>query len=113
MPVLAMALPIPPGKTEALEQHLADAKNHPDLDATLKGFGIARETWHVQETEEGALLILVFDADDPFTMLQKYASSNDEVPAWQRQCIKEILGVDLSQAPPAPPSRLIFDWSKE
>ena len=42
MPVLAMALPIPPGKTEALEQHLADAKSHPDLDATFKGFGISR-----------------------------------------------------------------------
>ena len=40
MPVLAMALPIPPGKTEALAQHLADAKNHPDLDAPFKGFGM-------------------------------------------------------------------------
>ena len=113
MPVLAMAVPIPPGKTEALEQHLADAKNHPDLDETFKGFGISRETWHVQETEQGDLLVLVFDADDPFAMLQEFARSNDDLPTWQRQSIREILGVDLSQSPPAPPSRLIFDWSKE
>ena len=113
MPVLAMAMPIPPGKIEALEQHLADAKNHPDLDATFTGFGISRETWHVQETEQGDWLVLVFDADDPFAMLQEFARSNDDLPTWQRQSIREILGVDLSQAPPAPPSRLIFDWSKE
>ncbi len=32
MPVLAMAVPMPPRKTEALEQRLGEAKNHPDLD---------------------------------------------------------------------------------
>ena len=110
MPILAMTIPIPPGKTPALEQHLAEAKNHPDIDETFKGFGISRETWHVQETVQGDLLMLVFDADDPFTMLQEFSCSNDDLPVWQRQSIKEILGVDLSQPPPAPPSRLIFDW---
>lgn len=112
MPVLAMAVPIPPGKTQALEQHLAEAVERDDLDETLSGFGISRESWHLQETPAGDMLILVFEADDPLAMLKEYGQSQKDLPVWQRRCLKEILGVDLSEPPPGPPSRLVFDWSK-
>ena len=44
MPILAYAVPIPPGKTEALLQHLTEAAEREDLDETFKGFGISGET---------------------------------------------------------------------
>ena len=64
MPVLAMAIPVPPGKTTALEQHIAEAVEHEEFEETLKGFGITHESWHIQETPQGDLLILVFQSDN-------------------------------------------------
>jgi hypothetical protein len=110
MPTLSYAVPIPPGKTEALQQHIAEAAKRDDLDETFRGFGISRETWHLQETPQGDLLVLVFEAEDPLGMLEQFAKSEKELPTWQRQCLKEILGIDLSDPPPGPPSKLIFEW---
>ena len=110
MAILAYAVPIPPGKTDALLQHLSEAAEREDLDETFRGLGISGETWHLQETPQGDLLVLVFDAEDPLSMLKAFSESQEELPVWQRQCLKEILGVDLSEPPPGPPSRLIFEW---
>lgn len=110
MTVLAMAVPVPPGKTNALEQHLAEAIEHEDFEETLKGFGIAHESWHIQETPQGALLILVFDADDPYNMLREFSLSDKALPVMQKHFLRDTLGIDLSQPPPVPPSRIIFEW---
>jgi len=111
MPCLAMAIPIPPGKTAALEQHIAEATQHEDFENTLRGFGITHESWHVQATPAGELLILVFQADDPLSMLAEFSQSQDELPVWQKEFLADALGIDLSQPPPGPPSRSIFEWS--
>ena len=108
--VLAYGVPIPPGKTEALLEHLEEAKQREDLSQTFRGFGITRETWHLQETPQGDVLVLVFEAEDPLRMLAEFSQSQADLPVWQRQCLKEILGVDLSDPPPGPPSKLVFDW---
>ena len=110
MPVLAMAVPVPPGKTKALEQHIAEAVEQEDFEETLKGFGITHESWHIQETPQGDLLILVFDADDPYSMLREFSLSEQDLPVMQKNFLRETLGVDLSQPPPGPPSRVIFSW---
>ncbi|SVB67086.1 uncharacterized protein METZ01_LOCUS219940 [marine metagenome] len=110
MPVLAMAIPVPLGKTTALEQHIAEAVEHEEFEETLKGFGIMHESWHIQETPQGDLLILVFQSDDPASMLQEFAQSEKPLPVLQKQFIKEALGVDLSQPPPGPLPRTIFEW---
>ena len=110
MSVLAMAVPIPPGKTKALEQHIAEAVGHEEFEDTLKGFGILHESWHVQETPQGDLLILVFQCDDPLSMLQEFSQSEKALPVMQKAFLTETLGIDLSQPPPGPPSRLLFEW---
>ena len=50
MSVLAMTLPIPEGKLDALENHIAEAKQRDDFEDTLRGFGLTHESWHVQST---------------------------------------------------------------
>ena len=77
MPVLAMAIPVPPGKTTALEQHIAEAVEHEEFEETLKGFGIMHESWHIQEPPQGDLLILVYQSDNPESMLQEFAKSEN------------------------------------
>jgi len=58
VPIPAIAVPIPPGKTKALEQHVTEATEHEDLEETLKGFGILHESRHIQEAPQGDMLIL-------------------------------------------------------
>jgi hypothetical protein len=110
MSFLAMALPVPPGKSSDIEQHIAEAQMHNDFDQTLRGFGIQHESWHLQETPGGDLLILVFQCDDPPAMLQAFGESQAPLPIMQRKFIKENLGIDLSQPPPGPPPRALFSW---
>ncbi len=110
MPILAMAVPIPPGKAIALEQHIAEAMESEDFHDTLSGFGIQHESWHIQESLGGDLLIMVFEADDPLAMLGEFSQSQKDLPVWQRAFLKETLGIDLSEPPPGPPSRCIFNW---
>jgi|TARA_B110000114_G_scaffold105720_1_gene111176 hypothetical protein len=112
MPVLAMAVPVPFGKSTVLEQHIAEVSQHPDFDKTLMGFGIENETWHLQATPQGDLLILVFECDDPNAMLRAFADSQEPLPVMQKRFLNETLGMDLSQPPPGPPSRTIFEWKK-
>ena len=107
MSVLARALPVPSGKAQALEDHIAEAREHEDFEKTLKGFGIEHESWHVQETPAGEL---VFQYDDPPAMLQAFSQSKGTLPVMQNQFIKETLGVDLSQSLPGPRPKTIFEW---
>jgi len=110
MPILSYAVPIPPGKTQALKDHIAEASKRDDLGETFRGFGISHESWHLQETPQGDLVVLVFDAEDPLEMLEQFSKSDKDLVVWQRQCLKDILGIDLSDPPPGPPSTLIFEW---
>ena len=110
MPTLVMTVPVPPGQRTALEQHIAEASEHPDFDKTLKGFGISHESWHIQETPQGDMLIQVFQADNPNEMLAAFGQSQDPLPVLQKQFLKETLGIDLSEPPPGPPPRIIFEW---
>ena len=110
MKVLAMTVPVPPGKVSALEAHIEEAQEHKDLNKTLGGFGIEHESWHIEETPQGTQLILVFQCEDPPAMLEAFGKSDAPLPLMQKQFLKETLGIDLSQPPPAPPPRVIFEW---
>lgn len=110
MAVMAMVVPVPEGKLQALEDHIQEARARDDFESTLRGFGIEHESWHVQETPGGTLLILVFQCDDPPAMMQAFGASDAPLPTLQRAVLKETLGMDLTQPPPGPPPRIIFDW---
>ena len=110
MAILSFAIPVPPGKIKDLEQHLAEAQKHEDLDEAFRSQGISRESWHLQQTPQGDLLIMVFECEDPLSMLKEYSESERPILVWQRKCLKDILGIDLSEPPPGPPSTLLFDW---
>ncbi len=111
MSVLAMTLPIPDGKLAALEDHIAVAITRDDFEETLRSFGIRHESWHVQSTPMGDILIMVFESDDPLMMLAEFSQSQKDLPVWQRAVLKDLLGIDLSEPAPEPPSRMIFNWS--
>jgi hypothetical protein len=66
--------------------------------------GRTRETWSLQETPVGSLLVWFEDPEvgKAFTAL---ATSDDEFTVWFRGQVKDVTGVDLGAPPESPPRR--------
>jgi hypothetical protein len=75
----------------------------PDFEAHLARSGVTRETWALQETPMGSLILVWFEGDveKAFTEL---ATDDSEYTKWFRGRVLDITGVDLG----APPEGLLL-----
>src|SRR5687767_704268 len=53
-----------------------------DIAAFYEAYGIAHESWHLQQTENGPWVIVVTLLRDPAQTAARYASSSDEFASW-------------------------------
>jgi hypothetical protein len=99
-----VAFPVLPGKGEVLKQFAkaATTDKFRELDASEKRLGIPRESWFLQQTPRGDLLLIYFEARDPMKVLQEFGASKDPFDQWFKQMVKESTGVDLGKPPPEP-----------
>ena len=100
MPEFAFSIPVVHGKEEldrrTLDEMLGDRRD--DYEAALKSAGITRQTiWH-QETPQGTVAVVYVEGDDPEAGMARFASSHDDLNSWFRELMKEVHGVDISQA---------------
>ena len=112
MPIVNMAMPILSGK-EAAAREFAAAVSGPKADAFTKwqnDSATTRETWHLQETPEGSMMLVWFEVDDIEKSFVHLATANDDFTLWMRDRIKEITGQDMQEADGAPPEQIV-DWS--
>jgi hypothetical protein len=75
----------------------------------LARVGIARETWTLQETPMGSLIVVWFEGDveKAFTDL---ATNDSEFIKWFRARVLDVTGVDLAAPPESPPPAVLVDW---
>ncbi len=107
----AFAVPIPPGKTDAVRQLTATClgPRKSDYDDLQRRGGVADESYWVQsDPAQGDLLIVVSDSDQT-TFAQIMATPQTDFDRWYRDQIQEIFGVDLS-APWGPRNELLGTW---
>jgi hypothetical protein len=73
--------------------------------------GVARETWHLQETSLGHWVIVVTDmASKPVDAAARtFASSPRDFDRWFREQIMLVTGLDPSITPLGPPTERLFD----
>lgn len=57
MPLVVRAFPILPGKEEQLREFAAEmaGARRSEASAFYRSFGVTRESWHLQQTEQGAI----------------------------------------------------------
>jgi hypothetical protein len=109
MALLAMVMPIVPGKKEMWEEMAAKLDGGPMRDqlvASREAAGV-RERTFLQETPHGDFVIVTLEGDDPAAAFGKMmAEQPEEFKAWAA----EVHGFDPNEAPPIP--KLVFDTKK-
>ena len=104
MALLAMCMPILPGKKEMWKSKIAGIQKDPNFAASREAAGVHERTF-LQETPHGDFIILTFEGEDPAAgFAQIMANMPPEFAAFA----KEVHGLDASAGPPPLPT-LAFD----
>lgn len=113
MPMIVMALPIPPERYEAWRNAVARfaGEQRDEFTAARVRQGVTRQGVFVQQGPDGPMEIMVMEADDPDRALGEIATSQEPFDVEFRQFLMDIYGLDLSQPPPGPLPELLLDWS--
>jgi hypothetical protein len=113
MSLLVRAFPILPGQHETLAEIARDLQGPRAQEAGdfFARHGVARETWHVQETPHGLTVIVVTEiADRPVEVAgEQYAASRAPFDVWFKEQVERVTGYDPDTTPLGPPTTCVFD----
>jgi hypothetical protein len=91
------AFPILTGKTEAGREFaktvMGPKRN--EFSQALKKEGISKESWFLQQTPHGDMIIVYFEADDVEKAFEVLANSKDPFFVWFKEQVKSVTGLDL------------------
>jgi hypothetical protein len=107
MPLIVRTFPVLPGKEEDIRKLAAELAG-PRREAArefYKSFGVARESWHYQETPHGPVVIGVTEIADPVAKAQEYAESNRPFDRWFKDQVRNLTGIDPDRPAPGPAER--------
>jgi hypothetical protein len=107
-----MAIPVLPGKTEAARAFLEELEGPRKEDYARADveIGVAQETWFLQNTPEGDLLLLYMEGEDLARTFGLFVESKDELFVWFKERLLEITGQDWNSPPPGPVSELLSHY---
>ena len=107
MAMLAMAVPILPGKKEKWWKEVIEnftVTNKAETDALREEAGVHERTF-LQETPNGDFVVLTFEGDDPAAA---WAHIMQNMPPEMSEIVADIHGFDMD-APPPPLPKLVYD----
>ena len=108
---LVRAFPLLPGKREEFEAFVAEVRYRRDeMSSFYKTYGIIRESWHLQKTPAGDMVICCTDLEDLPVAAPQYAQSQAPFETWFKGKVLELCGVDPNKQPEGPPAKPLFDW---
>jgi hypothetical protein len=110
MALFAMAIPIPPGKTDQWRQFMEQLRGprNADYKASRDRLGV-RERAFLQRTPHGDLVIVTLEGDNPTQAFMKFAEGTDPFTEWFVAQVKAVHDFDLRQPPPGPLPELVVD----
>jgi hypothetical protein len=103
--------PIQAGKEDAARAFAAAVlgARKADFAALQARSNITRETWAMQETPMGNVMVVWFEGDVE-KAFQDLAVDNSEFVVWFRAQVKDVTGVDLAAPPEGPLPEVLVDW---
>jgi hypothetical protein len=113
MPAVCMAMPLLPGKEAEAKKFAAEVSGPRAVEFAefQTGTGTTRETWHLQQTPDGTMLIVWFEDPDPEKAFEHMATASDDFSKWFRGRIQDVTGADMSEPQEGPPPETLLDWS--
>jgi len=109
---LGIIFPLLPGKRQALQQFAAALAGPRRGEYAASQASVLKESWFLQPTPQGDLLLVHFEAPDPMAVLSSLAVSEEPFDVWFREQVQEITGVDLTQ-PSGPLPERVFHWKRD
>jgi hypothetical protein len=111
MAVFNGAFPILPGKEKLGRDFAATCigERREEFKAHLVRDGISRESWALQETPMGSLMLVWFEAPDIEKSFAALAADEGEFTVWFRAQVRDLTGVDLGAPPEGPPPEVLID----
>src|ERR671932_196860 len=112
MDQVCFALPVLAGKTEAAHSFFGELETQRKsaFTASEQRINITKESWHLQQTPQGDLLLAYIESPDFASALESFSQSQDEFDKWFKQRIAEVTGVDLNNPPPGPLSEQLSSY---
>ncbi|MEK9759386.1 MAG: hypothetical protein VW949_02440 [Paracoccaceae bacterium] len=104
MAMLALCMPILPGKMEKWQAMINQVKSTPDFAQSRELAGVHERTF-VQKTPAGDFLIITLEGDNP---VESWAKITSSMPPDFAEFALDVHGLDVN-APPPPLPELIFD----
>jgi len=111
MPLIVRAFPLLAGKEEELMQFARDLSGRSAEAAEFYAtYGVTRESWHLQKTATGSLVIGVTELTEVEPAASEYAASERPFDRWFKSQVHRLSGVDPDREPLGPPTEQIFDF---
>jgi hypothetical protein len=113
MPMLVRAFPLrcPVNEVRAFAAALNERSS--ETAAFYRRFGVSYESYHVQETPDGAWGIAVTVIDEAERAGRSFAASSAEFDSWFKKQILRLTGVDPAEQPLGPPTTQLFAWGDD
>jgi hypothetical protein len=114
MRILVRAFPVLPGKEGQVRQLAEEVHGERrfQADEFYRRLGIHRETWHLQQTDAGPMVIVCTEMADVDAAARAYATSEHPFDAWLKGQVRRISGIDATQQPRGPFSEQVFEWDE-
>lgn len=111
--LLAIAIPILPGKTEQWKTFSNELKNRykKEFNESRKKVGVYERTF-LQSTPMGDMVLVTLEGENPQDAFQKFGQGTDEFTKWFVKQAKDIHGIDLTQKPASALPELIVETER-
>lgn len=104
MAMLAICMPILPGKLEKWQAMMDHVKSTPEFAKSREDVGVHERTF-VQHTNSGDFIIITLEGANP---AESWAKITSNMPSEFAEFAMDVHGLDIT-APPPPLPELIFD----
>ena len=105
-----MVFPVLPGKRQDAETFAKETLEHSGLDDAQRRLGITRENWYLQQSSQGDMVIVFWEAENALKVLEELAAGDSEYERWAKGKIQGICGIDMNEPDPDMSAKMILEW---
>ena len=112
MTIFNGAFPVLPGQEAAARAFAKEvlSSRRQGFEGLQRRSGVRRETWSIQESPMGSLMLVWFEAPDIEASFADLSTSNDEFSVWFRSSVKDLTGIDLAEPAEGAPE-VVLEWN--
>jgi hypothetical protein len=111
---LAFAVPLLPGKAEALRAWVREAyeSRRQELTESRRALGQTREEVFLSSTPDGDVAVSYLEGKDPVAANREFAASAAPYDRWFKDSLKDFFPAFIDFDQPVPVNETVWDWTR-